>query len=260
MRSQLNRSPLQRLLSDGRGVAEANAGGPDLAQRWGAWLSVADAITLRTGLQTASVAKCHAAPAPPVALEEELARVRATLTQAITAQGGVPSPKERHAAARRRSSPVPTVAPVVLDLTTEFTLLHQRHHDDQRRMALSVGSLRAHVRQVLTSTSPELAKLAALDNTMEQLLGVREQNLLATIPALLKRRFDQRRSDASASATPMSEPTTVGAPDTTDAAASNALAQLKTEFQQALLAELDLRLQPVVGMVQAHRQAHHSQP
>jgi hypothetical protein len=253
LRSHLNRSPLQRLLSDGCGVDSASASGPDLAERWGAWLTVADAIALRTGLQSVASAKVSAAPqtAQPVPLADELARVRAALTKAIAALSAAPHQQGRGGAGHSRAPggaahPLPSLG---LDPATEFTLLHQRYNDHQRRMELSVSALRNHARQVLSSSSPALAQLAALDAVMEQLLGAREQNLLSTIPVFLRRRFERRRSQVSETEALEAHPQP-SAERTLQPPAW--LSQLNTEFQQALLAELDLRLQPVAGMVQAH--------
>lgn len=116
---------------------------------------------------------------------------------------------------------------------TAFAPHHQRCLDQQRRMEAAIEALRGHVRDSLSATSPALAQLASLDATLDRLLGGREQALLSGLPALLKQRFEQLRQ---------------AQPETWPAAFEQAL-------QQALLAELELRLQPVTGMIEALGQA-----
>ena len=227
-------------------MGAAAPAGQDFAERLGAWLSVADSISLRTALQAipaTKFAKASVAPnsAPP-ALAEELQRVRATLTKSITTVEATPSSRSRadHSAHGAVNAP-----PIPLDPAAEFAMLHQRYGEQQRRMEMSVDALRAHARQVLSQTSPELAQLAALDGVMDQMLGGREQHLLSTVPTFLKKRFELLRRQAVAEAE-------------ADLSRLPAwLVQLTAEFEQALLAELDLRLQPVAGMAEALAHASH---
>ena len=237
-----------RLLSEGSGIGAAAPAGQDFAERLGGWLNVADAIELRAALQSLasprarSVARPAAAVtlASTVSLDEELERVRATLTQSILSTEPAQPPRGR----ADRSAQAALATPALpLDPAAEYAMLHQRYVDQQRRMEMSVDALRSHARERLAAASPELARLAALDAVMDQMLGGREQHLLSTVPAFLKKRFEQLRREA---------------PADTDAADPPAwLSQLTAECQQALLAELDLRLQPIAGMVEALAQASH---
>jgi hypothetical protein len=114
-----------------------------------------------------------------------------------------------------------------------FAPHHQRCLDLQRRMETAIEPFRAHVRQVLAAASPRLAQLATLDASFEQMLGGREQRLLSGVPAFLKARFEQLRQ---------THPDTWPAP-------------FELELQQALKSELELRLQPVTGLIEALAQA-----
>lgn len=205
--------------------AAADAPRPDVAERLGQWLNVKEAITLHTA--QAAVAAAGAAaqrrpgkvdrPALHQTLQAELQRVRAVLTQSIRARD-------------------PSHKPDPNDPDTEFALFHQRLNDQQRRMEMSVDALRAHVRQQLATAGPALARLAALDAQMEPLFGGREQRLLAGLPAFLKARFAALRREAAAAAAP---------------ASPSWLQTFESEFEQLLLAELDLRLQPVTGLIES---------
>ena len=189
--------------------ASADVPRQDMAERLGDWLNVADAITLHSLHQTLpSVTTRRAAVKTGVAeARAELQRLRATLSQAITTP----------------------MHPPVDASDTEFAPHHQRCLDQQRRMEMGIDALRDHLRLTLAASSPRLAQLAALDATLDQMLGGREQKLLAGLPAFLKARFEQLRQAHPDAWPPLFE----------------------QDFQQALLAELDLRLQPVVGMIEA---------
>ncbi len=189
--------------------ASADVPRQDMAERLGEWLNVADAIALHSLHQTLPSVTARRAAIKTGAVEAraELERLRATLSQSIA---------------------TPPQPPVDAS-DTEFAPHHQRCLDQQRRMEMGVDALRGHLRQTLAATSPRLAQLAALDATLDQMLGGREQRLLAGLPALLKARFEQLRQAHPDTWPPLFE----------------------QDFQQALLAELDLRLQPVVGMIEA---------
>ena len=211
----------------------AAAPDPGLAQRVAQWLNVADAITLHAAhnalAQLALAPKAAkavngtkagtgAVPPTAAALRQALERTRQTLQASIT---------------RRERT-----------LDTEYPLYHQRYQDQQRRMDMSLEALRDHVRQSLAQSSPRLAQLAALDQMLGQMLAPREQRLLAGVPGFLKTRYHQLRTQHQR--------------DTADADAlvpvlpqAPWLAQFANEFEQTLLAELELRLQPILGLLEA---------
>ena len=93
-----------------------------------------------------------------------------------------------------------------------------------------------------------LAKLAELDTVMEQVIGAQERVLLSTVAARLEPRFDQLRGsrDAPASDTP--------------AQPGPWLDRFCQEMRGLLLAELDLRLQPVEGLLEACRKSSIDRP
>ena len=97
----------------------------------------------------------------------------------------------------------------------------RRHQQLQRQMEQMIAALRDHARQACAKRSASLRQLAVLDAAFEQLLARREQTLLPRSAALLKPRFD-------------------GGSDT-----------FVETWRQALLAELDLRLEPVAGLLAA---------
>lgn len=208
----------------------------DTAERLAQWLGVPDAIALHAAHAAvrATVPRGAARARPPQGLEDEFRRVRATLEASI-AHAGSQGERVKTRAGRGPVEPAPPEAP-------GFGPWQQRYQDQQRRMDMSVDALRAHVRSALATASPRLAQLAALDALLDPLLGERTQRLLATVPAHLERRFEQLRA-----------PPTTDNPDDAAPDDSRWRPLFEQAFQAALLAELDVRLQPVMGLLEALR-------
>ena len=120
-----------------------------------------------------------------------------------------------------------------------YARYQQRHAELQRTMEQLVRPLRDHVRQRVAPASHALRQLAALDAVVEPLLSAREQALLPQVAAVLGRRFAQLQ--ASADAHP------------------GWLDDFERDWRQALLAEVELRLEPVQGLVDALTQELNTQ-
>lgn len=111
----------------------------------------------------------------------------------------------------------------------------QRYLALQRLMESRIAPLRAQVRQALARASQPLRRLAALDAVWEQMLAAREQRVLQGVPAFLERRFQALRHAA--------QEAPAGAPPWQEA--------FDAQMREVLLAELELRLQPVIGLLEA---------
>jgi hypothetical protein len=128
-------------------------------------------------------------------------------------------------------------------MPADFASYRQRYTKCQLAMETQIVPLRRRLRSTLAERSPALAKLAELDSVMEQVVGAQERALLATVAGRLEPRFDRWR----------------GTPD--DAAMSqvlqpgHGLERFHQEMRSLLLAELDLRLQPVEGLLEACRKS-----
>lgn len=145
------------------------------------------------------------------ALQAEVARRRAALAAALADDG------ELHAELKLPGT------------TPEAALAACRRHLAERQRALEAGvaALRTRLRDALAARGGDGARLAAVDQVLAEALGRRERVLLAAMPSLLAR----RQQALAAGAQPA------------DA--------LCAELRQLLLAELDLRLQPVLGLLAA---------
>lgn len=219
---------------------------PAFAQRLAQWLAWTDAVALSGALKgAAATGPAQATPDRQRAADEaagQLHRVRTALAKAIADDGSPASPAGRAGPAAAPMPRRPGAAPAAAD--TDFAPHRQRYLAHQHRMHIRIAPLRARVREALeASASPALVRLAAVDAVMEQALDTHEQTLLARIPALLERRFQRLRGAHG-----------TGPVADDDSPGHGAwLATFRHDLHAVLLAELDLRLQPVEGLVEALR-------
>ena len=133
----------------------------------------------------------------------------------------------------------------MLDGEPGYTLFRERYRDLQQSMQAETGRLRGRLRDMLAAGSPGQARLAEVDAVMEMTLIPREHALLGSVPALLEQHFDRLRdSDAE---------TMLAAQDPTNAAPGLRVSRFHQDMRHVLLAELDLRFQPVEGLLAALR-------
>jgi hypothetical protein len=113
-------------------------------------------------------------------------------------------------------------------------------------MESNIGLLRTRVRAALSNYSPALRQIAELDAAFVKVLSDRERSLLAMVPALLEKRFGQLlRAHRAALGDPAADdPTRWLQP-------GGWLTVFCRDLQRVLLAELDLRLQAVIGLIEA---------
>lgn len=240
-RTHLNSAGLVRALA-GLAVAEIPASRQSLAERLGDWLDFKDALALFSALnaQAAADGGTTASATAIAGARHACKRVRAALAESI-ASDGVSQPGKA-----RIELPVPT-AQDTAEEAADFEPWRRYYLAHQRDMNANIGALRATVRAALARRSPALAKLAALDAVMDQALAERERALLATVPALLEQRFGQRldaHRAAVADSQAADDPAAWMGP-------GGWLAGFCAELKAVLLAELELRLQPVTGLLEA---------
>lgn len=255
LRTNFNSSRLVRFLADLsiEDGAESGHSRQAFAERLGQWLGVADAITLHAA-QHASAASAMNSPAArsgepfgaSAAVSGEFARVRTALVNSITKSC---SPDAFDA---RITWPTPKPgagieAIAAKELAAAYEPYHRFHLAHQRDMEASLRPLRAKLRAALAKASPALRQLAALDAAFEQILGEREGKLLAMLPVLLEKRFAQlfeAHRQMLVDAGQADDPALWLQP-------GGWLAGFRKDLQGALLAELDVRLQPAMGLIEA---------
>ena len=249
-RIHFNSSRLVRVLADWS-TADVAAPRESFAERLGQWVDVADAMTLFSALNVPNVlngppvstpgAEFGTSPSRQAVLQDELVRVRTDLVNGIASDEGAPS------GGARIKLPQPQAGSTAKG-AADYSPYHRYYLAQQREMEARIGPLRATVRAVLSRHSSTLRQLALLDAALDRALGARERAVLATVPQLLEHRFvglrmlHQRLRAES------------GAPE--DGALSGGdggwLAAFCSDMQRVLLAELDLRLQPVEGLIAAY--------
>ena len=233
-RTGFNGSALVRLLSrltDGD-IRESEQASADRLSQWFGWT---DAISLSAALN-GTPASLPPAPRGSVRADEsECARVRAALAQAIAEDSNFAPAKARAATADAETPP-------------DFAPMRQRYLARQQAMETAIGPLRGRLRARLAAGSHDMARLAAVDVVMEQVLGARERSLLASVPAALEKRFARLRKARQDEET--------GAEDNAAGGHADWLAVFRKDIQDVLQAELDFRFQPVDGLLEALRTGH----
>ena len=222
---------------------------PDaFAQRLAHWFDWTHAFSLSAALSDASVRSDVPAFGGLGALgadEREFTRVRAALAKAIAdAPAGGAEP--RRFGRPLAGAAAPTAMPV------DFATFRQRYTQCQLAMETQIVSLRRRLRASLADRSSVLAKLAELDSVMEQVVGAQERALLSTVAGRLESRFDQLRGaqDSASSEHRFFQ----------DPQPGHCLERFRQEMRSLLLAELDLRLQPVEGLLEACRKSNPNSP
>lgn len=127
------------------------------------------------------------------------------------------------------------------DPPSDFASCRHRYITCQQTMESQIAPLRRRLRATLAAGSPAKAQLARLDSVMEQVVGAQERTLLSTVASHLKTRFEQLRRASGAES---EEAAQTGAPW---------LDTFHRDMRALLLAELDLRLQPIEGLLAANR-------
>lgn len=213
-----------RLLARLADVQPAESG-RSLPDRLSQWLDWNHALALSTALE-ARQAVDPGVPAVGSAVQDECASVRRALAQAG-------SDACASVGAGRSSA----------EVVVEYADFRQCYQARQRAMQSATGRLRGRVRDLLAGASAGMARLAEVDAVMEAALSPREHALLASVPGLLGVHFERLREIAlgHTSGTEPSPASTRGP----------WLDVFRNDMQSVLLAELDVRFQPVQGLLAA---------
>lgn len=216
-------SRLIRFLSD-LAVADIEAAHRDFADRLGQLLDFGDSIVLADALKQRRtwVAAPDTTSAAMVRAEFLSVQERLVSTVVNSCTPGLDNPRIRWPAVARTDSQPASVEPY-----RRFYVALQRDLD------ASIRNLRTTVRDVISGLSEPLSQLAAIDVALEDTLWDHTRAFFAVIPAFLEKRFEHLFTGES-SVSPL-----------------NGLEQFRRECQGLLLAELEVRLQPALGLLEA---------
>lgn len=224
--------------------------GNAFAEKLGQWIHFADAITL-SGVHNGSAASSPKTPARRLqegqgaahAAAAEFDRIQAYLVDSIV-KSFSPAPGKMH-----NKLPAPQLE-LPMNVTGAYLPYRRFYEAHQRDMELRIQPLRCNVRAAVAKAAPWLKKLADLDATLEKILQEREAHLLSKVPGLLRKRFEQlfkehlqQLVDAGQADSPASW-----------VQAGGWLARFCHDMQMLLLAEVALRLQPTMGLIEAFKQ------
>jgi hypothetical protein len=275
-RASLYSASLVRFLTENALLSPARQA-EDVGQKLGDWLDFRQAIALHGVLNPETAANAQATPLPahvqrmaliaPEALAQHVDKVRAQLVESITQ--GAPA----GSGLARIDMPAPVLEEPV-EIKTAFEPYRRFVAAHQRQMEHTLRNLRAQLRLQLSKRASAGQQLAALDTAFENILAERESALLAKASKLLEKRFVQalkaqmqlqaqahqalpaamitETAVATVDATDDSDPTPNNTPKANPTSWLMPLHQnLRQTIRQALLAELDTRLQPTLGLLEA---------
>lgn len=209
--SRFTGPPLARLLTR---LTDLDGGVPAAAftERLSRWVHWTDAITLSQALDEPSG---PAAGADAARVDPRaVTRLRERLAEMISAE-----------------CEELTATLLAADAADPFVPCRRLYQACQHAMDVAIAPLRQQLRDALAAASPTLARLAALDAALERVIAPQERALLAGVPARLASRFERLRTGAPAGAAWWPP--------------------FRDDLQALLLTELDLRLQPVEGLLAA---------
>lgn len=206
--------------------------GQSLSQRLSQWLGWTDAIALSTALAGSLPAVAGVRANADHADGNACERVRASLQKAIAGDSAFTT-------ARRRRPAHASTDDHAADVAAGYSFFRQRYVSIQQRMETDIGSLRGRLRMMLVARKPSMSRLAVVDAVMERALDSREKAVLATVPVLLAAHFERlRRAEAQR----LADARVIAPPD-------EWLDVFRDDMRSVLLAELDVRLQPVEGLL-----------
>ncbi len=241
-RTNFHSSKLIRCLAD-LAIVDTVEAGNAFAEKLGQWIHFADAITLSAVHNDSLAGLPKVQQGRQAAAGVEFDRIEAAEAALVNSIIKSCSP---NAGKTQITLPIPQFE-LPMNLATAYAPYRRFYEAHQRDMESRIQPLRVNVREALAKASPRLNKLAALDATLENILRDRENKLLSKVPVLLKKRFEQlfkahqrklvdtQQADNPAGWTQ----------------AGGWLARFCSDMQMLLLAEVELRLQPTMGLLEA---------
>lgn len=246
LQHRLNSSSLVVLLQQWTRDDCRRAPPQDVAEQLSQWLDAMDSIRLSRALHAVGALPSEGAQLGPAldaqAMDAVFQGAKAEVMGLITAAIATAKPMRGRADHVSGNHPEP-------QLSTDPAALVQRYVGLQKQMDAKLAALRLHMRQWLSRGPVALRQLAALDAVMEQMLSAREQRLWASLPGHLERRLaqlHQLHQQALQASGQADEPQRWRQP-------GGWLWLFEQDLQALLLAEMQVRLQPITGLLEAAR-------
>lgn len=229
----LNGSRLVRFLAElaVSNIAHTRKG---FAQRFGQLIDLSDSINLSNVHGELRRMKFEPLDITRDTIHQEFLRVRQSVVQNVI----------KSFAPHRGPSAVRVAFPnVSIDDDATFEPFQRFYLAHQREIDLRTQYIQSYVRDGVAGLSPTLAKLSALDSAVGDTLAAHTRKAFAVIPKLLAKRFEHLLEEHQQGALPLEE-------DQNQKPAPW-LKTLRSDMQGLLLAELEVRLLPVLGLIEA---------
>lgn len=123
----------------------------------------------------------------------------------------------------------------------------------QRQVDFEIQHIHAFVRDGASGLSTELAQLVLLDTTLSDTLNGHARKLFPVVPRLLGARFEFLRQQQQPLLDPEQDQ------PSTWIKTGGWLDQFRLDCHKLLLAEIDIRMQPVLGLIEAIEDHHNAQ-
>lgn len=227
-------SRLVRILAQ-MGSAKTAVSRGDFAERLGRLYDLPDSIRLAAVHDRALSTTCEPGGLSREEVKAEFLRARATIVQSAL-RSFLPT-----GASLRLRFPA-----VGADLTPAQAMTPEPYiafyAAQQRDIDFRVRNLHAVTRDAVAAFSPALARLAALDAALGDPLSSHNRRFFSTVGAVLRRRIDSLLEQCS-------QPLATDQPE--DEHWTATLGQLRAEMLELLLAEIETRLLPTLGLIEA---------
>ncbi len=238
----LNGSKLIRFLSD-LAVSDVELSHKHFSDRLGRLLSMSDSIALADAHGMLRRVKFEPKAISIAAINESFVQARATMVQMVI------NSFDSNATASRLKLPPPDI-----DGLTEKELAYgpylRFYAAHQREFESRVQPLQIEIRTAISGVSPTLAQLAILDKALGETLLAHSRKCFAVTPRVLEKRFSQIYQQHFQH---QNQPPTLSDSDPTLlwTAPGGPLEIFCKEMQGILLAELEVRLLPILGLMEA---------
>lgn len=249
-RTNFHSSKLVRCLAD-LAIVDAVDPGNAFAEQLGQWIHFADAITL-SAVHNDSIAGLPKIQ-PKIKHEEQVVALAAAGVEFDRIQAVLVNSIIKSCSPNSGKTHIKLPEPILelpMDVAAAYAPYRRFYEAHQRDMELSIQPLRVNAREAVAKASPKLKKLADLDATLEKILRDRESKLLSKVPVLLRKRFEQLLKEHQQKLID-TQPADNPAGWTQ---AGGWLARFCNDMQMLLLAEVELRLQPTMGLIEAFKQ------
>lgn len=227
-------SRLVRFLTD-LAVSDVELSHKCLAQRIGQLINFSDSVALSSLHGQLPTMAFEPLSIPAEAIQKEFLRVRQTLVQSIV-NSFVPGTTRIQFPVAKTNAP---------DTLITYEPYERFYVTQQREIDHKFQYLQSYVRDAASGLSPRLAQLVALDTALGDTLSAHGRQLFAVIPKLLGKRFEHLLNKQ------LGQPHQQDDDSRMEEGPDVWLATFRSEMQGLLLAELEARLLPVLGLIEA---------